>query len=547
MRFAYIDSHGNEVPIPSVDALALRIELGAVGPDTQLYDAQADHWAPAKTHEIFHTLSRDASDEGFIGPPPLAPAPPPVSGSLPAEVGGPSKPDRPDLEKKGAKPRAAKPKGDEPRQKILGEGGDLGLTLADPPPAPPEKDEGKAEQDEVPAQGFSDLDLAPSATEAATPAPEPEGPVGFDFGSEALQLEEPLALDDLPTEFPMELETHGAGGGGDEDLMLETPMSQFRPDSPPGWMEAPAEEAEEAEEEVMDFSTVSAESAARDEVLVPARATPAREHREPRTRPSAPKFKQHRSLSGPIVLAVILLAFGVGGYVGWPILSARLARPEVPARPRVVMPAIPAELLPRMHELADEAIADAVRRVDAATRGADVPLEPPQQWLAGVYLGNASRFPDIEAFWSGLGQLVDGLRTGDWQIYHEALEARVAAAGLTPEEAALVLERADSGFVAAEAGRRGAYDALERLVVASLDLHDFLLDNEAQIEYRPAISSTADPVLEAVPASTAIRDRMWGMVDEITASLDALGSLDRVTRERLVTAMVARLQELGIR
>ena len=70
MRFAYIDSQGNEVPIPSVDALALRIELGAVGPDTQLYDAQADQWGPAHTHEIFHSLSRDSGDEGFMAPPP---------------------------------------------------------------------------------------------------------------------------------------------------------------------------------------------------------------------------------------------------------------------------------------------------------------------------------------------------------------------------------------------------------------------------------------------------------------------------------------------
>lgn len=45
MRFAYIDSQGNEVSIPSVDALALRIELGAIGPHTELYDAQADREA----------------------------------------------------------------------------------------------------------------------------------------------------------------------------------------------------------------------------------------------------------------------------------------------------------------------------------------------------------------------------------------------------------------------------------------------------------------------------------------------------------------------
>ena len=60
MRFAYIDSNGNEVPIPSVDALALRIELGAIKDDTELYDAHADQWGPAHPHEIFHTLSRSA-------------------------------------------------------------------------------------------------------------------------------------------------------------------------------------------------------------------------------------------------------------------------------------------------------------------------------------------------------------------------------------------------------------------------------------------------------------------------------------------------------
>ncbi len=77
MRFAYIDSQGNEVAIPSVEALGLRIELGAIGPDTELYDAQAERWGPAHTHEIYHTLSRDSSDEdGFVAPPPPV-APPP--------------------------------------------------------------------------------------------------------------------------------------------------------------------------------------------------------------------------------------------------------------------------------------------------------------------------------------------------------------------------------------------------------------------------------------------------------------------------------------
>jgi hypothetical protein len=119
MRFAYIDSHGNEVPIPSVDALGLRIELGAVGPDTQLYDAQADHWGPAKTHEIFHTLAREVDAEGFVAPPPVAP-PPPAPSRAPA-------PDKP------AKPKLKKPE----RKKADAPGAaDLGLTLAAAPPPP---------------------------------------------------------------------------------------------------------------------------------------------------------------------------------------------------------------------------------------------------------------------------------------------------------------------------------------------------------------------------------------------------------------------------
>jgi hypothetical protein len=295
----------------------------------------------------------------------------------------------------------------------------------------------------------------------------------------------------------------------------------------------------------MDFSAVSAETAP-DEALVPATQVPTRDRRTPKDRPSTPRFRRQRSLSGPIVFGVILLALGVGGYVGWPILSARLAQNDAPDRPPVVLPAIPAELLPRMHELADQAIADAMQQVEEEAISAGAPPEPAQEWLAGAYLGNASQFSSIEEFWTGMGRFVDGLRSGDWQIYHDALVARVQAAGVSAGEAAIIVERADSGFVVAEERRREVYDAMERLVLASLDLHDFLIENEGNIEYRPASSSTVDPVLEAVPSSQAIGDRMWDMVDAITESLDALGSLDRVTRERLTSAMRTRLQEVGV-
>jgi hypothetical protein len=526
MRFAYIDSHGNEVPIPSVDALGLRIELGAVGPDTQLYDAQADHWGPAKTHEIFHTLAREVDAEGFVAPPPVAP-PPPAPSRAPA-------PDKP------AKPKLKKPE----RKKADAPGAaDLGLTLAAAPPPP------ETEAEKGGGSSDLDLDLALPSTGAPRPSaqkpkdpPQPAAGGEFEFGDLAggLELEGLAPSSDAEIESAMDF---GGGGGasGGGDLLLETPMSEFQPGSPPGWMDEPAEDA------VMDFSAVSAEAPLGEDAIVPPGAPPGDDRRTAKDRPSAPKFKRRRrSLSGPIVMIVVLLAVGVGGYVGWPILSARLSRPETPARPAVVMPAISAEMLTRMQALVDQAIGDVVRATDAATSPTDAPPEPPQEWLAGVYLGNASRYPTIETFWTGMGQFVDRLRAGDSRAYRDALGARVEAEGLAPEDAAIIMERADSGFVAAEVGRLQVYDAMERLVVASLDLHDFLVLNEANIEYRPALASTADPVLEAVPSIPAVGDRMWDMVDAITEGLDALGSLDRVTRARLTAAVLTRLQDVGI-
>jgi hypothetical protein len=539
MRFAYIDSHGNEVPIPSVDALALRIELGAVGPDTQLYDAQADHWGPAKTHEIFHSLSREVDDEGFVPPPP--PVAPPPAAPRPASP-PPAAKAAPEIVEDAVEEDDVD---DEPVR--TGAAADLGLTLADPPPAPPEGEE-KEEEDEVTAGGFADLDLevAPPAPGGPAPASPKQRPAveaggGFDFGDlgGGLELEGAHDESDMRLESPMEF-GGGLDAGGGDDLVLETPMSQYRPASPPGWA------AETGGEDVMDFSTVSAETGPEEEAIVPPREAAARHRRTAKDRPSPPKFRRRHSLSGPIVFVVILLALGVGGYVGWPILSARLSEGNAPERPPVVMPAISPELLPRMHALADAAIADVVEAADAATMSPDVPTEPAQEWLAGVYLGNASRFPGIEAFWTSVEQLVDQLRAGDWERYHDALLERVEAEGLSAAEAAIVVERADSGFVAAEASRAEIYAVMERLVFAALDLHDFLIDNEESIEYQPATTSTVDPVLEAVPATQAIGDQMWDMVDEITESLDALGSLDRVTRERLVTAMRTRLQEVGV-
>jgi len=536
MRFAYIDSQGNEVPIPSVDALALRIELGAVGPDTQLYDAQADHWGPAHTHEIFHTLSRDSGDEGFMAPPPpVAPAPPAAAG----------KP-------KGTKPKPAPAPEPEEAEGAL----DLGLTLADPPPEAPAKrrrDEDDralgdiameaAAEPEISIADAPPLDLAPPADDEEEEEEDAGG--GFDFGDlgGGLELEAAPVEPDMGVEPAMEFGAPASSfeAGGD-DLMLEQPMSAFEPDSPPGWME------ESGTDDVMDFSAVGSEEDVEDAVAPVADASP-RQRRTPKDRPSKPKFKSQRSMSGPIFFVVLLLALGVGGYYGWPFLQQYLASRNAPERPPVVMPNIPAELVPRMQSIASAAIADVVGAADRSTRAGDAPMEPDEEWLAGIYLGNASQYPGVGLFWESIQSFLGGLRDAEWQGYHDAFAARAANEGLDAQAVAQVTERADSGFVAAQPQRLAALAEMERLVDASLDLHDFLVSNEAEIEFRPGVTSANDPNVDPVLEITAPADdrqRMLQLFDEITDALDALGSLDRVTRDRLVSAMTARLQQVGI-
>jgi len=208
------------------------------------------------------------------------------------------------------------------------------------------------------------------------------------------------------------------------------------------------------------------------------------------------------------------------------------------------MPEIPADLLDRMRSLAEAAMADVLEDVERRTMAQDAPTEPDQDWLSYVYLSNASQFANVEAFWLSIDQLMDGMRAAEWQLFHDMYVTRVEAAGVAADTAAFLIERADSGFVAAEGMRRQTYALMEDLVDAALGLHDLLVANEANIAYEPP-SAGLLPV--AVPNTAALGDRMEERVDDITSALAALGSLDRVTRERLTTALLARLHEVGIR
>jgi hypothetical protein len=592
MRFAYIDSQGNEVTIPSVDALALRIELGAINEDTELFDAQANVWGPAHTHEIFHTLSRDAEDDGFV-PPPVAPPPaasepaeaapvadeiaaPPAEAEVVPESAPPAEeeavpsfdmadglqfddedpPQDESVVDGGADATFAAsafdlaPAGgdapDEPTQEDAGAPadmsfGDMGLDLASPPAAEAEAEESEESFDFGDFSGGFEFDEDDGEDED-----EDQGPEGA-----VLDLDEPAAEEGgIGLASPMDFAGGGAMGGG---LELETPMSEFTAEDPPAWMEQDAGDSDE-DTLVFDAPAASAgptssgpgedESGEDDGPPMERPAAPTR------SRPSPPRRPKKKLPVGMILAVAGIAIVGGGGFFAWQALGSgggSDADDEEGGLPAVVIPEIPAELLPQMRDLADAALANMLDDLRGRSEDLDIPVQPRDEWLGGEYLGTASQFEDIEQFWLGIERFVDEVRSTDTDLFHAKYAEQVQAAELDEAVGDVLAERADSGFVAARDGRFEAYALMDDLVNAALDLHQFLLDNEIDIAYEPASAGmTRDPVLEAVPATEALGDEMWDLVNGITGALQDLGTLDRVTRERLFAVLFDRIRIAGI-
>lgn len=488
MRFAYMDSQGNEVTIPSVDALALRIQLGAISADTELYDAQADRWGPAHTHDIFHTLSRDAEEEGLVAPPPAMAPELPVSESASADDAE-SEPER----EKALESVAEAPEADADLD-------DLDLSFVVTPEVEPGGGE-SADAGDMDLGGMG-LDLAPAAeSESESVSAELGG--GLDAPME-------LSDDEMVLESPMDFAGGGDTGSSDGGIELEQPLSDYAPETPPERQQQDQDDGE----------------------------------RKPRSRPSAPR-RPKKVPVGMIVGVVVLLGGGAAGFLAWRSFAG--TEVETPALPPVVIPDIPAELLPRMGDMAEAALTEMVEDLRGRLAALDIPTQPRDAWLGGNYLANASQFEDIETFWIGIERFVDEVRDTDTQLFHDKYVQQVEAAGFTADTAAMLIERADSGFVAARDARFEAYSLIDDLLNASLDLHTFLLDNEQNIAYEPASAGVSDdPVLEAVPNTEMLGDQMWDRIEGITDALSELGTLDRVTRERLFAVLFDRIRRAGI-
>jgi hypothetical protein len=560
-----------------VDALALRIELGAITEETQLYDAQADQWGPAHTHEIYHTLSRSSgSDEGFIAPPPVAPPPVAAPG---AGAGEPAD----EFDMADLAPTPVEPEDDEPVVEASDAAEDLGLTLAEPPE--PLEDEGAGDfgltlAESAPVEegtddatlDFGGLDLAPppepEAGDADATPLDPEGPgdaliadtddevlaPNFDFGGMEGSLELEASFD-APDESPMSFDVAGGGdadagvgletamefdsGGFQMDssdgLDLEKPMSEFTPEAPPTWMDP---ETSGSGDDVLDLSSVSGEP----DVAEQAGAI---ERRAPKNRPSPPKLRRQRSFAGPLIGIVVLVALAVGGYTAWPLLSERLSGSGQPEEPAVFLPPLSDALMTEMRAAADGALVRVFADVRTGWASGGAVEAPPRDWLAGVYLANASDYDEAASFWDGMGDWLDAVRSIDLAAFDAAFAAEVAQSGASDADA--IRERADSGFVAAAAERATAYARMEALIDAATRLHQFLVANEANIDHVPATSATTDPVMEIRPASEQIGTALGDLLDSVTDALVALGYRDQVTAQGLQAHLLRTVQETGVR
>jgi hypothetical protein len=552
MRFAYIDSQGNEVDIPSVEALALRIELGAIGPETQLFDAQSDRWGPARTHEIFQSLARSAGDPvGYV-------APPPALGDPDEEEPGLGL----DLVPDGAEPPltvtppVGAPADEASSDETLSDPADaddelLNLTLVEEEMAFGASATSAPSTEDPPMEGLTADASGDAGLEGLELAPtfpsDPSGSLGSD-APPPLELETPAdALDLTGTD-----RAASALESGGQELLPEAP-GPFLGDEPPTWGHGTAASGGD-EGPPMDFSR--ARPASEDVPEAPpsdAAAVPSRRERGgPRARPVPPRRPKRSAFRGLALLVVALGVVAAGSYYGWGLVN-RLADYRQGASgssslPPVVLPDIPVELVPRMRELGEAALDETVSALRNIPEDLGLPAEPREDWLAGAYLANAGDFPDVEEYWLGIEALVDRARDMEAQLFHDAYVDQLAAAQLVGDTAAMLLERADSGFVATRPERFEAYALMDDLVNATLDLHVFLVERGDSITYEPVRGGVSrDPVLEAVPATSELGQRMWDGVTRITNALDALGTLDRVTTDRLVAVLMERLLQAGFR
>jgi len=254
--------------------------------------------------------------------------------------------------------------------------------------------------------------------------------------------------------------------------------------------------------------------------------------------------------SGPAraLSALLLLLLVSGGWLGWSVFHGRGDSLPAPRYVPVDIPALDPALEPAFREASAAALQGLLNEFADVQARAGLPPAPPLDWLSGRYLANASRYPEVAAYWAGMSELLGELRAAEENAFRGALEARIAESGRGPEEQALVRERALAGFRSALPGRDVAWEALSDVIRTALELHGFLVQNEADIDYEPVIAGrSGDPLLETAPQSPQLASALSESVDRVARALEAMSALDEaLTTERLFALTFEGVAAAGV-
>ncbi|MEQ9570427.1 MAG: hypothetical protein RLN75_09585, partial [Longimicrobiales bacterium] len=396
MRFAYIDSQGNEVEIPSEDALRLRIELGAIVAGTSFFDGQSGRWAPAGEHEAFRRLQRELRDEDSQGLTPVDQLRPDPLGPPPVR---PSRPLTPTVDPRDAPPPSSGP--------------------GTAPPPPPEAEAPAVEDDDDSGFDFGDfgaLDLeaaGPVPARSSSPAPEcptpslvepADDPTGYaDVDPWTVPGRDPWAPElDTPAQPPASRESVGFG---DEPAPSDDP---------------PARHPFDADEEVPEWLRDDPEFG---EDAPPTRPFPTREqvreryemdHGAPPPAPGAPRTARPAAARrggapwgrvAAVAGAVVLIGGGA-----WFFTRGDDASAASGSVPTVALPPISPSLEPVFRQASERAMAATVENLRALPARSAVPDEPHADWLAGRYMAGASGYPEVRVYWETVGRYVQVMR-----------------------------------------------------------------------------------------------------------------------------------------
>jgi hypothetical protein len=610
MRFRYIDGRGKEITLDSVEALAARIELGAVSAATELYDARTDSWGPAESHAIYSQVLEEAATRDYGGSvvAPTTSFSGPDLGSDsptgPTDADQPSAVVDPEPEDAGDAPETTDPFALDIKPDLLDAapmamadlaleaeavpvdagqaedpGLDIGGTLELAAPVGLTTNDAALDR-EPPLEGFSarpegswDADgVAATTDHDLTGADDPSGDLVIDHGWGSGRYED----DDTPGDGVP------AGGAREErPRPFNAPTHRFDADDP---FEKPSFEAEDP------FAASTFADAPWPEVDVADDVDDAAASwTQALSFLSSPPVQWSllvgsflvMALFGSAVTSGLLLrglltvgvVLGLGLVTGLFLWRDPVRRSLIPAATFGLVTVLSVPLF-SMGPRVDAAEAPTPTARTAARTSVDVPSGPvpeanpgeaameahaleevvagldslaisyglnrrPAEWLQGVYLANASWFPQVQDYWERYQRYVDEIETQDAEWFRSSYQARLRDTGVAPGAVEGLVERGMSRFYASAGRRQELYNTMQELAAGALELHTLLLEREADIDYEPYSQNgvSADPVVEAVPNDPELEDEMWAIIGSLALALERITDLGETSPGHLQQAL----------